>query len=86
MHAYVKQLLKNFALHEEGNRYFRKPIRRGAASWVIPEVEFLSKRAGYKREHHKLIYNRTSRRHQHLEKNICCYLRFIIAILFSIML
>ena len=57
MQAYVKQLLKNLVLHEEIKRYFRKPIRRAVASWVIPEVRFLPERAGYKREHPKLTYS-----------------------------
>jgi hypothetical protein len=39
---------------------FRKPIRKVVAAWVIPEVHFLPKRAGYEREHHpKLAYNKT---------------------------
>jgi hypothetical protein len=75
MHAYVKQLLKNLVLHEEMKRFFRKPIRRAVASWVIPELQFLPERAGYKREHPKLTYNKTGRFPLPLEqRNICCCL------------
>jgi hypothetical protein len=35
-------------------KLFRKPIRKGVAAWVSPEVQFLSVRAGYKREHPKM--------------------------------
>jgi hypothetical protein len=75
MQAYVKQLLKNLVLHEEIKRYFRKPIRRAVASWVIPEVRFLPERAGYKREHPKLTYSKTGRSPQHLGKHflLVCY-------------
>jgi hypothetical protein len=68
MHAYVKQFLKSLVLHEEIKRYFRKPIRRAVAYWVIPEVRFLPERAGYKREHPKLTYNKTGRSPQHFRK------------------
>jgi hypothetical protein len=54
MQAYVKQLLKNLVLHEEIKRLFRKPIGRAVASSVIPELQFMPERAGYKREHPKL--------------------------------
>jgi hypothetical protein len=70
MHAYVKQPVKNFVLHEEIKRYFRKPIRRAVAAWVIPEVRFLHERASYKREHPQLTFNKTSRSPQHLGKHL----------------
>jgi hypothetical protein len=70
MQAYDKQLLTNLVLHEETMRYFRKPIRRAVASWVIPQVRFLPERAGYKREHPKLTYNKTCRSPQHLGKHL----------------
>jgi hypothetical protein len=87
MHAYVKQLLKNPVFHEEIKRYFRKPIRRAVASWVFPELQFVPERAGYKREHPKLTYNKTSRFPLPLEqKNSCCCLCFAIVIHVCIML
>jgi hypothetical protein len=83
----VKKMLKNLVLHEEIRRFFRKPIRRAVASRVIPELQFLSERAGYKREHPKLTYNITGRFPLPLEpKNSCCCLCFAIVILVCIML
>jgi hypothetical protein len=38
-----------------------KPIRKAVAAWVIPEVQFMPERAGYKREHPKLVYNKTGK-------------------------
>jgi hypothetical protein len=70
MQAYVKQLLKKLVLHEEIKRYFRKPINRDIASWVAPEVRILLERAGYKCEHPKLTYNKTSRSLLHLGKHL----------------
>jgi hypothetical protein len=87
MPAYVKQLLKNLLLHEEIKRFLRNPIRRAVASWVIPELQFLRERAGYKREHPKMTYNRKGRLSLPLEqKNSCCCLCFAIVIPVCIML
>jgi hypothetical protein len=59
--AYVKQTLKTLVLHPDLKKLFRKPIRKAVAAWVIPEVRFLPKRAGYKREHPKLAYSKTGK-------------------------
>ena len=59
--AYVKQTLKTLVLHPDLKKLFRKPIRKAVAAWVIPEVRFLPERAGYKREHPKLAYNKTGK-------------------------
>jgi hypothetical protein len=75
MQTYVKELLKNLVLHEKIKRYFRRPIRRVVAFWVIPEVRFLPERAGYNREHPKLTYNKIGPPPQHLGKHCCmCFM------------
>jgi hypothetical protein len=58
IHAYVKQILKTLLLHPDLKKLFRKPIRKVVTARIIPEVRFLHGRAGYKREHHKLAYNK----------------------------
>jgi hypothetical protein len=59
--TYVKQTLKTLVLHPDLKKLFRKPTRKALAAWVTPEVRFLHERAGYKREHPKLAYIKTSK-------------------------
>jgi hypothetical protein len=49
--VYVKRTLKTLVLHPVLKRLFRKSTRKAIAVRVAPEVQFLPKRAAYKREH-----------------------------------
>jgi hypothetical protein len=40
-------------------KLLRKHIHKAVAALVIPEVQFLPDRAGYKRKHPKLAYGKT---------------------------
>jgi hypothetical protein len=63
--VHMKQTLKTLVLHPDLNKLYRKPIPKVVAAWVTPEVRFLLERAGCKREHHKLSYNKTSKLTSH---------------------